>query len=134
MSLIGLGVSPDLIKAATSDEATDEDKNAFRDELRKVLGVEDVEPIKADNAELREKAASLEARLATVEQMEAPRNIHRQATQLQQTKATEAELLDAEAQRIKEKALTWTDPPTRAQYMEEANRLTAKAASVRSTL
>ncbi|MGB9152330.1 MAG: hypothetical protein WCD70_04495, partial [Alphaproteobacteria bacterium] len=39
MAYIGLGVSPDLIKSATADDATDDTKNELRAEIRKALGV-----------------------------------------------------------------------------------------------
>lgn len=131
MSMTALGVSPDLVKAASQEDATDEDKSALRDALKSALGVEDTTSIKEDLAEAREKAASLEARLETVEKMAAPRDIALRATNQQQAKATEAEILERQAADFRVKALGWPDPKTRKEYQDAADELSAKAASLR---
>ena len=134
MSMTALGVSPDLVKAASAESATDEDKTALRDALKSALGVEDTDSIKTSLSEALEKAASLEERLVKVEAMAAPRTISLRAQQQQQSRATEAELLEAEAHRLQTKALTWADPETKKAYNDEANKLLAKVADLRSTL
>lgn len=134
MSMTALGVSPDLVKAASAESATDEDKTALRDALKSALGVQDTDSIKTSLSEALEKAASLEERLVKVEAMAAPRTISLRAQQQQQSRATEAELLEAEAHRLQTKALTWADPETKKAYNDEANKLLAKVADLRSTL
>ena len=133
MSMIGLGVSPDLVKAASCDEATDDDKTALRADVLKALGLEDYENIKTALVASEEKAASLTERLAKVEAMAAPKAIHLRASQMQQSRANEADTLQAEGERLKAAGMAWTDTETRTAYLAKADECFAKAARIRDT-
>jgi hypothetical protein len=61
----------DLVKAATADDATDEAKNDV-DELRKALGVDNIESITEQTTATAEATKALEERVAKVEQTVAP--------------------------------------------------------------
>lgn len=131
MSLTGLGVSPDLIKAASAETATDDDKIALKTAVRDALGLEDTPSIPPAVAEALEKAASLEERLAKVEEMAAPKGIALRATQVQQSRASEAEVLENEAERFKALGMTHSDPETRAEYLKLSTQKSTQAAAIR---
>jgi len=89
MDLTTLGVSPDTIKAARADDATDEQKAAPLAELVKAVTPELVKALGLDTIatsteEVTEKVASLVTRLDTVEKMSAPRGYALRASAEQQ--------------------------------------------------
>jgi hypothetical protein len=127
MSFVGLGVEPDLIKAVQSDAATDEQKNEFKAEVRKALGLDEIDTLKATQEKI---LADLEG----VKKMAAPRGISLRATQFQQGRFAEVEALTAQADNFKSVSLQSTDPETKRQYMEESIKTRAKADEIRKSL
>ena len=127
MAYIGLGVSADLIKAASADEATADQKNALRDEIRKALGVDDViATYKAALAEQEERIETLKSALDEVREMAAPGGPVLRATQVQTQKSAQVEALKIEAEGLRLKAANYTNPDLRNQYLEAARALEAK--------
>jgi hypothetical protein len=141
MDYLALGIQPDIVKAATSSEATDTDKDALKAEFRKALGLEDVDTIQKSLEAAVEKAAEdasriavLEAELADVKKMAAPKGISLRATQFQQSRFAEVEKLAADAVKYRAVASTTTDPADRAAYMKAANEAQTMADSIRKSL
>ena len=132
MSLVTLGVSADLVKVATADGATDEDKNALKTALRETLGIEDTSTIKAANAELLEKVTNLEEQLVDVKKMAAPKGISLRGTQDQQDKAAEADALEEKALRYRAIAMSSTDGTVAKQYKEAADTAANRARELRA--
>ena len=133
MSFIGLGVSADLIKAASADDATDESKSALKSEVLKALDI-DVEKFAKSQELAQEEIKSLRAELDDVKKMAAPRGISLRATQYQQSRFSEVEKLTAEADRYKTVGMSQTDPSVRAQYMEVARDYQDRADTIRKSL
>ena len=131
MSMTALGVSPDLIKAASAETATDEDKTALRDALKSALGVDNT-PIQTALTEALEKAQGLEERLAKVEKMAAPSEIHKRATLDQQSRSAEADELETKALRYRVTASQQTDKTAMAQYVEAADDFMSRAKALRA--
>src|ERR1035438_142140 len=69
---ISLGVSPDLIKSASAEDATDEVKTELKTEIRKALGFDEETINKAQITELQESVETLKAALEEVQEMAAP--------------------------------------------------------------
>ena len=134
MSFVGLGVSADIIKAATSDEATDIDKDALKTSVLQSLGLEDVVTIKAATEGLQQEINRLNAELDSVKKMAAPRSVSLRATQFQQSRFSEVEALQAKAEQFKSIARDSADPETRRQYMEASIKAAEEAASIRKSL
>jgi hypothetical protein len=131
MSFVGLGLSPDLVKAASAEDATDDTKTEFKAELRKSLGLDEEHE---HTVELLKKVAGLESELGVVKKMAAPRNISLRAMEHQSLKAAEVEKLIAQADSLKTSGEAWTDGPTRAQYKAEEMRIRNEAAELRKSL
>ena len=131
MAYVGLGVSADLIKSATADDATPEVKDELRTELRKALGLGEI-ATKADTEALQEVIKGLEATLEDVRKMAAPSNLSIKATLDLQGKAAQADELDIKAARFAQTAYEQTDQKTAQQYIDAAAALRAQAAGLRS--
>ena len=131
MSFVGLGIEPDLVKSASAEDATDEAKSAFKSELLKTLGLDE---LKSSIEVLREENSVLKADLAGVKEMAAPKGISLRATQFQQGRVSELEKLEAKAMEYKTIALETPDPQTRSQYMIEAAKAQDQADSIRKSL
>ena len=134
-----LGVSADLVKAVSGDDVTPEQIAEFRTEALKALGV-DPEAVtnavnKAVEAQVAKELKEFTSRLETVENMAAPSNIVKRATQIHQKNTTEAEELEAQAESYRVKATSITnDPEARAQGMELAQSLIKRAQELRNNL
>ena len=122
MDLTTLGVSPDTIKAARADDATDEQKAAPMAELVKALGTElsktlEIDKIATSIEESTEKVASLVERLDIVEKMSAPREYALRASQEQQ-EAAQTEWIVAQRQlaTYKSARAELNTPEDRAKY------------------
>ena len=119
-----MGVSPDLIKSASAPDATDETKNELRAEIIKSLGLESVTDTEAKLAAAIEKAASLEDRLATVEQMAAPGGPAKTgAANKTATSLVEVIKKSAEYNRLIGLAETVTDPEDKRGYYADAQKV-----------
>jgi hypothetical protein len=129
MAYIGLGVDADLIKAAKSDDATAETKDALRDEIRKALGVDDViATYKAALTEQEERIETLKSALDEVREMAAPGGPVLRATHVQTQKAAQQEALRIEAEGLRMKAATISIPELRNQYLDAARAVEARIA------
>lgn len=131
MAYVGLGVSADLIKRASDENATDDDKTELRAEIRKALGVdEEIATYKATLAEQQESITVLKAELNEVREMAAPGGPVIRATHAQAAKSADAERLKAEAARYRAIADGLTDPTTKAAYITKASQMEADAERV----
>lgn len=134
MSFVGFGVSADLEKAATSDEATDEDRDAYKQAVRTALGIdEEIALEKTAREELGKQVVDLTAELGRVKTMAAPRGIALRATQEQKAKAAVRETILAEAKSLRDSASIYSDPSTRAEFIQKAVELEEQATHIQET-
>lgn len=131
MSFVGLGLTPELVKAVSAQDATPEQKTEFKAELRKALGLEEEHEA---SIELLKKVTGLESDMETVKKYAAPVNISKRAMQYTSQKAAEVEKLVAQADSLKASGEAWTDPTTRQQYKAEELRVRAEAEDLRKSL
>jgi len=122
MAYIAMGVSPDLIKSATSEEATDEIRAELRNEIVKALGLDD-STTKAALAEAKEELTLLKAELAAVKEMAAPGGPALRQTQVQANKSGQVDQLRSEADRLRKTASQVIDTSLRNAYIEKALKL-----------
>lgn len=128
LAYIGLGVSADLIKSASSHEATDADKTALRNEIRKALGVdEEIATYKASLAEQEEVIKGFKAVLDEVRGMAAPGGPVLRQTASQVKKSADAERLEIEAARLRSIADQVIDPSLKNAYIAKAIEVEADA-------
>jgi len=128
MDLTTLGVTPDLIKAASAENATDEDKNALAQATVKALGLDDmITSEKSAREELGKQVADLTARLVKAESMAAPRGIALRATQRQKVQAAQRETLLSEAKSARDSAALFSNPSDRAGFIAKAVELETQA-------
>jgi len=127
MAYIGLGVSADLLKSASADNATDEIKSELRNEIVKALGLEETITTKAELAEAKEELNLLKAALDEVREMAAPGGPVLRATQAQASKSADAERLQSEAGRYRKLAHEVVDPSMKAGYLNKAAEMEADA-------
>lgn len=127
MDLTALGVSPDTIKAAKADDATDEAKAAPLAELKKALGLEDVvtkaaiaDAVKEALGDVPAALAAVKEDLDTVKQMAAPGGAIRTRTQQEATKAAERDQLEAERDRYLQMANEVNDKDLAQGYRSKA--------------
>ena len=127
MAYIGLGVSADLIKSASADDATDEVKSELRTEIVKALGLEESIITKAELSEAKEEINLLKAALNEVREMATPGGPVLRATQAQASKSADAERLQSEAGRYRKLAHEVVDPSMKAGYLNKAAEMEADA-------
>jgi hypothetical protein len=131
MAYIGLGVSADLIKSASSETATEETKSELRTEIRKALGVdEEIATYKAALSETEEQVLLLKAALDEVREMATPGGPVLRATNSQAAKSADAERLQAEAARYRKIAEDVTDPALKSAYLVKAAETEADSKKV----
>jgi hypothetical protein len=131
MAFVGLGVSADLIKAATAVEASDTDKELLRDEVLKALGVADtIAETKATLEVQEETLKSLNAELAAIRELATPGGPAIRQTQTQALKSADAERLQNDAARMRTLAAEMIDPIYKARYLEKAEQLEADSKRV----
>ena len=127
MAYMGLGVSADLIKSASAEDATDETKNELRTEIVKALGLEETITTKAALDEAKEEINLLKAALDEVREMAVPGGPAIRATREQTQKSSQVIAAEVEAIRLREMANKMTNPELRNQYLAEAARYDAKS-------
>ena len=127
MAYIGLGVSPDIIKGASAPDASDEAKAELRLEIVKALGLEETISAKADLSEAKEQIELLKAALDEVKQMATPGGPALRATNLQNQKSAQATAHLVEAESLRIKAASITNPELKAQYLMTAKQYEDKA-------
>jgi len=130
MAYIGLGVSADLMKAATAENATDELRSELRTEIVKALGLDEVITAKAELSKATEQIQLLKAALDEVREMATPGGPVLRATHGQAAKAADAERLQAEAGRFRRLADEVFDPSMKAGYLAKALSLETDAQAV----
>ena len=131
MAFVGLGVSADLIKAATAVEASDTDKELLRDEVLKALGVADtIAETKATLEVQEETLKSLNAELAAIRELATPGGPAIRQTQTQAVKSADAERLQNDAARMRTLAAEVIDPIYKSRYLDKAEQLEADAKRV----
>lgn len=127
MAYIGLGVSADLIKSASADDATEETKDELRNEIVKALGLEETITTKAALDEAKEEITLLKAALDEVREMAVPGGPAIRATREQTSKSAHVIAAEVEAIRLRDMAQKMTNPELRNQYLAEAARYEAKS-------
>ena len=127
MAYMGLGVSADLIKSASAEDATDETKDELRSEIVKALGLEETITTKAALDEAKEEINLLKAALDEVREMAVPGGPAIRATREQTQKSSQVIAAEVEAIRLREMAQKMTSPELRNQYLAEAIRYENKA-------
>jgi len=127
MAYMGLGVSADLIKSASAEDATEETKDELRIEIVKALGLEETITTKAALDEAKEEINLLKAALDEVREMAVPGGPAIRATREQSNKSAQVVAAEVEAIRLRDLANKMTNPELRNQYLAEANRYEAKA-------
>jgi protein-disulfide isomerase-like protein with CxxC motif len=133
MAYIGLGVSADLIKSATTAEATDEIRAELRSEIVKALGLDDT-TTKAALSEAKEEIELLKAELSAVKEMAAPGGPALRQTQNQALKSSQVDQLRTEAQKWNQMARTVTDPSLKAAYGDKALKIERDADALAKSL
>ena len=129
MAYMALGVSADLMKSATSSEATEELRAELRTEIVKALGLDDT-TTKAALAEAKEELELLKADLAAVKEMATPGGPSLRMSQNQSTKSAQVDQLRAEADRYRRTASQIIDMSLRNAYVEKALKLEQDADTI----
>ena len=124
---ISLGVSPDLIKSASAQDATDEIKTELKTEIRKALGFdEEIATYKAQITEMQETVETVKAALEDVQEMATPGGPVLRQTSDQRRKSAAHDAISTKAAEIRARADAFTGEPSVKQALrEEAERLEA---------
>jgi hypothetical protein len=128
MDVINLGVNPDLVKAATADGATDDDRAAVKADLLKSLGLdresltEVLKEVVPDTVKglFEERDKALEERLKRVETTQAPGGPLTTRPAADAEKATKADQLRAEIAEYRAYADRMTDREAASIYRTKA--------------
>jgi hypothetical protein len=129
-AFVGLGATADIVKTVVAEIAADE-KTELREELRKALGMdEEMATTKAALAEAHESVLTLKAALDEIREMAAPGGPVLRQTQVQSNKSARVTALNVQAESLRMTAASLIDQSLRNQYLAEANKLDAEAASL----
>ena len=128
MAYMAMGVSADIIKAASAggEEAVAE----LRTEIVKALGLDELTKTVTDLSKAAQRIELLEAELDRVKEMAAPGGPVKSRTQMQTSKAFEAERMQAEASHFRQMAKQISDPSLSAQYQLKAAQLDKTASEI----
>ena len=123
-AFISLGLDADLVKRATAEDASDDDKTELRTELAKALGV-DADTIKSTSAETAKEAIGevtkdIADRLESVEKMAAPGGPVKSRNEAEVATASKADQLRSKAEYFRQTATTVTDPEMAREYRTKA--------------
>jgi hypothetical protein len=130
-SFVGFGVNADLEKRAVAEDATDEERDAYKQAVREALGFNaEIAMEKTAREELGKQVIDLTAELERVKSLAAPRGIALRATQQQKAKAAQRETILAEAQSLRNSASVFSDPSTRAEFIKKAVELEEQADTI----
>ena len=124
---VGLGVKPEILKVATDEASTDEQRAEARADIAKALGLGEVVELTALLKQATEGAKALEDRLAVVEEMSAPGGPALRSTAAQKMKSDEADKLREEAKKFMEAAAVLEDPERKRHYIGKAAQATRDA-------
>jgi hypothetical protein len=131
MAYIGLGVSADTIKKAASVEATEEDKNSLRTELRKALGIGDEIIVAIDQLSTQEEIIKgLKCEVEEIKAMATKGGPALRQTATQANKAADVERLSSEAARLRKIAAEVSNPDYKTRYLSKAEELESDARSI----
>lgn len=117
---VGLGVKAEILKVATDDAATDEQRAEARAEIVKALGLDGVTELTALLKTATESFKELEDRVALAEEMAAPGGPSKRGTPNQQQKSDQAVELRKDADKFMEIAATLTDQGRKQYYIGKA--------------
>ena len=128
MAYMAMGVSADIIKAASAggEEAVAE----LRTEIVKALGLDELTKTVTDLSKAAQRIELLEAEIDRVKEMAAPGGPVKSRTQMQTSKAFEAERMQAEASHFRQMAKQISDPSLAAQYQMKAAQLDKTATEI----
>ena len=128
---ISLGVSPDLIKSATADDASEEVKTELKSEIRKALGFDEETINKAQISELQESVETLKAALEEVQEMAAPGGPVLRQTSDQRRKSAAHDTISTKAAELRARADAFTGEPSVKQALyAEASKLESSLGSL----
>lgn len=127
---ISLGVSPDLIKSATAEDATDEIKTELKTEIRKALGFDEETINKAQITDLQESVETLKAALEEVQEMAAPGGPVLRQTSDQRRSSAAHDVISTKAAEIRARAESAFDPSLKKALKDEADKLELALASL----
>lgn len=131
---VTMTVLADLVKAFTAEDPSDE-LTETRDELRKVLGLEDfTTDFESTKAATGETIKGLEDRLAKVEEMAAPSGPSRVRRPADSAKAARVDALTAEVLHCKSQAQEVHDIKMREGYMKRASKAQKELDQIISTM
>ena len=128
MAYMAMGVSADIIKAAS--EGGEEAVAELRTEIVKALGLDELTKTVTDLSKAAQRIELLEAELDRVKEMAAPGGPVKSRTQMQTSKAFEAERMQAEASHFRQMAKQISDPSLSAQYQLKAAQLDKTASEI----
>jgi hypothetical protein len=119
---IALGVSPDLIKSASAEDASEEVKTELRTELRKALGVDDAKQEEIDT--LQKSVKTLEEEIAEIKELAAPGGPVLRQTSDQRRKSAAHDTISSKAAEIRSRADAFVGEPSVKQALyAEADKL-----------
>ena len=119
---IALGVSPDLIKSASAEDASEEVKTGLRTELRKALGVDDAKQEEIDT--LQKSVKTLEEEIAEIKELAAPGGPVLRQTSDQRRKSAAHDTISSKAAEIRSRADAFVGEPSVKQALyAEADKL-----------
>jgi len=129
---VNLGASADILKIAGADDATDEQKNEARAEIRKALGFdEEVSLYKAQISELQETVTTVKAALEEVQEMAAPGGPVLRQTSDQRRKSAAHDTISTKAAELRARADAFTGEPSVKQALyAEASKLESSLGSL----
>jgi hypothetical protein len=113
MDMVTLGVSPDTIKAARAEGATEEQKGAPLAELKKSLGLDE---IATSTQDVLQKVADLGSVVETVKKMSADRNWSLRQSEEQTQAAVELDAAQRNLNQYKAAQADCTSPTDKAAY------------------
>lgn len=129
---ISLGVSPDLIKAASAEDAPEEVKTELKAEIRKAVGFdEEIATYKAQITELQETVTTVKAALEEVQEMAAPGGPVLRQTSEQRRVSAAHDAISTKAAEIRARADAFTgEPSVRQALYAEAEKLEVALSSL----
>lgn len=131
-AFVTLGVSADLFKSATAEDATDETKTELRAEMRKAVGFdEEIAIYKAQITELQETVVTVKAALEEVQEMATPGGPVLRQTSDQRRKSAAHDTISTKAAELRARADAFTGEPSVKQALYvEAEKLEAALSSL----
>jgi len=133
MAFVGMGINPDLVKAVSSGDATDQNREEFRAELIKALGISDLlanqdEAVRTHDQILK----GLQDELASIKEMATNGGPALRQTQAQAHKSAETDRMKSDAARYRKMSEEITDPEAKALYLQKSISLSQDANRLQS--